>query len=51
MTAPISAWKSHAWIARQLEFVPGLRLFSISVRIVAEISSREFGRATDTLST
>jgi hypothetical protein len=23
MTAPISAWKSHAWIARQLEFVPG----------------------------
>jgi len=26
MTAPISAWKSHAWIARQLEFVPGAPL-------------------------
>jgi len=26
MTAPISAWKSHAWIARQLKFVPGAPL-------------------------
>jgi hypothetical protein len=26
MMALISAWKSHAWIARQLEFVPGAPL-------------------------
>src|SRR3979490_3449298 len=26
MIAPIIAWKSHAWIARQLEFVPGAPL-------------------------
>ena len=26
MMAPINAWTSHAWIARQLEFVPGAPL-------------------------
>ena len=30
MIASISAWKSHAWIARQLEFVPGAPLIQHS---------------------